>query len=742
MDSASDFERQGTARVRKARRGLLVVVALCGGVGASVAAPASAAQSGANTTYTTPGEQTFTVPGGVTSLTVAARGAQGGEPTLSDANGQACPGGEGAVVGGVLAVSGGEKLYVEVGGTGNSNTGAGGYGGGGNAGQDSYSFMGLSAYAGGGGGASDVRTIASGSPGSAASRLLVAAGGGGDGDQGGCADVGGGGGNAGASPAAGANSYSSTGGGGASGTTVGGAGATSGCTGSAPAGGSGASGGSGGGSNTGSGACVDAGGGGGGGYAGGGGGGGTPGKPGTGGGAGSSYTGGLAASPAPTVTTSSASQANTATPQNGSVAFTYDVPNAPSASISQPASGGSYTQGQVVQSSFSCTEGTLGPELSGCSDNNGTSATISSGEQTTGTIHGTLNTGTLGPNTYTVTATSADGLTTPTSITYTVTAGTNNPPTATISSPANEGTYYQGEMVATSFSCSDGAGAPGLASCDDSTGTNTTSGGHGTLNTSAVGQHTYYVVAISKDGLNKQAQITYLVGAPPTATITKPASSGKVWLAINSTTRVPFSCAEGTGGPGLASCDGGYNNSGNNTDTSSGGSAQLDTSHLGNFFYTVTATSKDGATASTQLDYSVADPPTATIISPAGSPTYLGGEIPPTSFSCAEGAGGDGLSDCTDGTAERDNRHHHRISPTGQLGETVLHGHGDISGWTHRHSNAYLYCATAEPDGIRRNRTGHERDGSRDECRRQSPGRAVPQPHDRDRLLRGRSYGT
>ena len=136
-------------------------------------------QGPARTFAYTGGVQAYTVPAGVTSLTIDALGAQGGE--VSGYGG----GGAGARVQTTLAVTPGEVLSVLVGGAGFPPFSSGGRGGGyngGGAGEQS---------SGGGGGATDVRRGAA----TLNDRLVVAAGGGGAGScTGGVSYAGGGGG--------------------------------------------------------------------------------------------------------------------------------------------------------------------------------------------------------------------------------------------------------------------------------------------------------------------------------------------------------------------------------------------------------------------------------------------------------------------------------------------------------------------------------------------------------------------
>ncbi len=341
-------------------------------------------------------EQTFTVPTGVWSIAVTATGAQGGGGYNAD-----CEGGDGAIVTATLPVTPGQQLYVEVGGAGgdewNGSSSAGGWNGGGS-GSD------LAQGSGGGGGATDLRTEPTADGLTPTDSRLLVAGGGGGGANWSCNNIGSGvGGSAGLTPeGGGAGDY--TVGPGPGGTTSGGvAGTNNGYCAATPAaqpgtlglGGDGAPGVN----------CNDGAGGGGGYY--GGGGGGTAAVA-SGGGAGSSYY--ESSATGASIVTATSQTADT-TPADGALSISYTVAAAPSAVISTPAGGGTYTVGQWVATTFACTEGTGGPGISSCVDSDGA---------TTGT--GSLNTSTAGTHTYTVTATSQDGQTNTSSISYTVTA--------------------------------------------------------------------------------------------------------------------------------------------------------------------------------------------------------------------------------------------------------------------------------------------------------------------------------
>ncbi len=378
------------------------VLMLVSAMSASAASPVTQTK-----TFASVGESIFGVPAGVSSIAVTATGAEGGAGFPEST----CTAGEGAVVNATIPVTFGQTLFVEVGGAGGDQSKEASFGGSNGGGQGAADDGGFGSA--GGGGASDVRTRSNSTAlSSADTRLLVAGGGGGGGDTFSSTCNGG---NAGSSPGAGGTSSPAIGGGPGSSSSGGSAGSSaSGCssptTGGLGTGGNGA---------PGTGSCSKSGGGGGGGYFGGGGGGAGPFSGGAGGGAGSSHV----ESSATNVSIGTASSQPVDGPAvNGSVTFTYTVAVAPTALIASPAGGGTYTEGQTVPTSFSCTEGAGGDGIASCEDSSDIGGV-------TGTLTDKLNTSTAGTHTYTVTANSKDGLSDTVSITYTVVAPTPPAPT-------------------------------------------------------------------------------------------------------------------------------------------------------------------------------------------------------------------------------------------------------------------------------------------------------------------------
>jgi uncharacterized repeat protein (TIGR01451 family) len=163
----------------------------------------------------------------------------------------------------------------------------------------------------------------------------------------------------------------------------------------------------------------------------------------------------------------------------------------PTASIDSPTNGQVFKLGAAASSSFICTEGTGGPGISTCLDGAG---------------HGSgaaIDTASPGPHRLTVTATSADGFTGSASVPYQVAAD----PSVAITAPANGARLTFASRVRSLFTCTEGAGGPGISSCLDQSGH-----ASGTaIDTRAVGAHTLTVTARSSDGFTATRTISYTV---------------------------------------------------------------------------------------------------------------------------------------------------------------------------------------------------------------------------------------
>lgn len=176
----------------------------------------------------------------------------------------------------------------------------------------------------------------------------------------------------------------------------------------------------------------------------------------------------------------------------------------PSASITSPTGSGVYALGQSVTTAFARTDAAYGPGIASCEGDPGPGIASRADSNAAESGPGRLDTGTVGPHAYTVTATSKDGQTAKATINYAVAA----PPTVTISAPANGARYPAGKVLDAGYGCQEGAYGPGLASCAGPVPNGTR------LDTATLGRHTFTVTVTSHDGQDARTTVTYTVLRP------------------------------------------------------------------------------------------------------------------------------------------------------------------------------------------------------------------------------------
>jgi uncharacterized UPF0146 family protein len=173
---------------------------------------------------------------------------------------------------------------------------------------------------------------------------------------------------------------------------------------------------------------------------------------------------------------------------SGPVTVTYTVVDStnPTVSITSPTAT-TYEYGATVNAAYSCSD--AGSGIASCI------GTVANGSP--------INTTTLGPNSFVVTATDVAGNVAQSTVNYTV-ADTIDP-TVTITTPVNGASYGLNSTVNAAYSCADSGS--GIASCVG------TAANGSPIDTATTGTKTFTVTATDNAGRTKVASVTYNVVA-------------------------------------------------------------------------------------------------------------------------------------------------------------------------------------------------------------------------------------
>jgi hypothetical protein len=245
----------------------------------------------------------------------------------------------------------------------------------------------------------------------------------------------------------------------------------------------------------------------------------------------------------------------------------------PVVDLRTPPNGARVARGAQIVVDFSCADEHGGSGVASCV------GTTPDGGQ--------LDTSRLGELSVTVTA--RDNAGNQRVVTHTVTVVDETDPVATIASPEDRAVYERGESVTADYSCADEAGGSGLESCvgDVANGA--------AVDTSTLGAHSFTVEATDRAGNTGSTTVNYTVvdATAPAISLTTP-EAGAVY-GLGETVAADYSCADESGGSGVASCEG----------TVASG-APIDTSSFGPHSFEVTASDNAGNTTSTEVAYTVA----------------------------------------------------------------------------------------------------------------------------------------
>ena len=249
----------------------------------------------------------------------------------------------------------------------------------------------------------------------------------------------------------------------------------------------------------------------------------------------------------------------------------------PTIEITSPTEGQAIGRNTVVAAHYTCDDETGGSGVATCS------GTVANGAP--------VDSSTLGPKTFSVTATDHAGNTDTRTVGYVVVDVTV--PTITAVSPGADTEYEQGATILADYSCADEPGGSGLASC-----AGTVADGQ-PIDTSG-GAHVFTINAADNAGNLASKTINYTAAdrIAPQISISSPMGSYGLLRVLLNPPRAQFACADNVGGSGMASC----------TATADGQPVAANAivpRGLGSHTFSVTATDQAGNTSTQTTTYTV-----------------------------------------------------------------------------------------------------------------------------------------
>lgn len=297
------------------------------------------------------------------------------------------------------------------------------------------------------------------------------------------------------------------------------------------------------------------------------------------------------------------------------ISYTVKDITDPTVSLLAPSQGAVFEQNEAVGANFSCADEPGGSGMAACR------GSVANGSD--------VPTADLGTHSFSVTATDYAGNDFIQTITYTVVDVTK--PDVTVSAPLDGDLFDRGTAVNANFGCADETNGSGLETC-----TGTVADGDA-IDTSTAGTKTFVVTGVDQAGNTRTKTISYRVMDITKPTITFDAPFDGAVIERHEVVTADYSCFDETGGSGVDTCTG----------TLAKG-ALVDTSTLGSYTFSVTATDKDGNSLQRDVNYTVVDAtePTISFSAPLDGDSFIQGESVEADFACFDEAGGSGIASC------------------------------------------------------------------------------------------------